>query len=134
LTEHKQTSIRLKGQEVFSISRDEGGISVSARVISVDNKVIAQITKNEIYVNPSGYFVLKRPDWPSLIIEDPKGHQVLNVYYINPSTVRVLGSFQTLGGPSIIITQDAVRAGGITFGGGNCIFSNQEAGASIDLY
>lgn len=126
-TKDTNAVIKAQGQDILTITKSEGGIWVSARVLSVENQVIAQITNNDFYVNPSNYFCLTRPNWHTLIVEDPKGNRVLDVYFINPSTIRVIGTFYTPNGSPIIFREKQSIVGGITFGGTTC----QDTGTGV---
>lgn|GEM_PF-2845955 len=132
-TRQQQVSIKAQGQDILSISKVEGGIDFSARVISADNQVVAQINNNELFINPSNYFRSARPNWHSLIITDPQGEEVLNVYYLNPWTVRVLGRFYSPGHPPIIVTKEALMLGtDAIFTGTTCFGSSGGAAIAIN--
>ena len=101
------------GQQILTLRKEEGGIAISARVISSVNKaLIAQITNNEFYVNPSNEFALSRDDWNSLKVTDSGKNTVLYVRFLNPTTIKVLGSFYVNNAPPIVITEEGVKIGG----------------------
>jgi len=130
-TTAKTAAIRAKGDELISFKTVPSGVYISARVYSPANKVIAQITDNEMFVNPGNIFLApQRPDWHNLIIRDNQGEEVLHVTFINKNVIKILGSFST---PSlkwpIVISEHHLHVPGAGFER-NC-FGN--AGAMIDL-
>jgi hypothetical protein len=94
--------ISVKGEKLLSFSRTAAGINLNVRVYSKTSKVIAQITDNELFVNPSNIFHAKRPDWSTLIISDNNGSEVLHVYFINRNAIKVMGVLATAEGPITI--------------------------------
>jgi hypothetical protein len=126
-TKKEFTGVEIYGQKLLSLKKTDAGITVSARVISSNNKVVAQITDNEFYVNPSQYFRMERAeDWHTLRVIDGEGAQVLYVRYMNPTTIKVLGSFYTPNGPATIVTEEKLTVGMATFRGG-CARGDQGA-------
>lgn len=116
ITKGKVTGIEVMGQKLISVTTGaEGAIAISARVISPANKVVAQITENEFYVNPDNFFRMRRDDWHTLEVVDQVGNQVLYVRYLNPTTIKVLGSFYIPNQPPTIIAEDHFIAGGMEF-------------------
>jgi len=115
LTDKKMTAVHIHNLDLISFAKSDAGVSVSTRVISSDNKVVAQITNNEFYVNPNNYFKMYRPDWHTLIVKEPGGREVLNVYYMNPSAMKILGSFYNPGSSPAIIEENQQVIGGVTY-------------------
>lgn len=108
ITPQSHLSISSGGLELFAVTRANGGIKISARIIDASNEVVAQISDNELYVNPSSRFKMLRPDWHSLIIIDELGKEkkrVLDVYFANPRFVRVYGRFFAAGGEPLILEE-----------------------------
>ena len=120
-TKNRMQVINMYGYELLSIARAEGeGLNVSARVLSEDNKVVAQITNNEFYVNPPQFpFQLNRPDWHTLIVSDNRGREALYVHYANPKAVIVRGRFYTPAAEPVVATEDRMRVpgGNVVIGG-----------------
>jgi hypothetical protein len=104
-TTFETAAIKIRGQAIVSFANVPGGINVSARVYSQTNKVVAQITNNELYVNPSNLFHTERPDWHTLIVKDNQGDEVLHVYFINKNAIKVLGTFYVPGADPVIIEE-----------------------------
>lgn len=108
-------TVRLGTEDILVITKASGGIKISARVIDASNQVVAQISDNELYVNPSNRFKMSRPNWHSLIVID--GHdkdkkRVLDVYFANPNFVNVYGRFFAPGGKPMILGTDYSQIGG----------------------
>jgi len=105
------TVLRIKDTEVLGLRRTSNGMAVRAKVFSEDGKVVAQIIDNRFYVNPNNSFRIDRPDSHTLVVYDRHQRQVLNVRYLNPYSVSVLGIFQVPGAIPVVITQNAMFIG-----------------------
>ena len=113
LTDNEGTVIKVRGQDIFSIQKSAGGISLSARIISADNKVIGQITNNELFVNPGNEFKRITDDWHTVKIIDARGQEVFYAHYLNRVNAVVRGRFY--GHPPIVITDDRIDIAGATW-------------------
>jgi len=77
---------------LLTIDKDQtGSAALTADIRSADGKIIARISRSEFTVNPNNILSMKRPDRSSLIVDDQYGHTVLNVRYLNPKAIKVLG-------------------------------------------
>ncbi|HEY8205140.1 MAG TPA: hypothetical protein VIF81_10470 [Pyrinomonadaceae bacterium] len=108
--------IRIKGENIISFSRGAGGVFMNARVYSIANNVVAQVTDNEIFINPGNLFHPERPDWHTLRIKDNTGAELLFVRYVNRRTILIRGTFYTACGPILVNAKD-MQFGGNSFGG-----------------
>jgi hypothetical protein len=97
-TTSNHTFLRVAGEDLLSISRKSGDITVSAKIYSADRKIVAQIIDNNFHINPSNYFRRERPDQHTLAIFDQRGERVLFIRYLNFSAVKILGKFHTARG------------------------------------
>jgi hypothetical protein len=112
-------TVNMNGLDLMTLARAEGGINISARVFSADNKVVAQITNNEFYVNPPEKpFQLKRPDWHTLIVYDSEGNESLYIRHSNTISVKVRGRFYVNGRLAVATDDSLILPGGIVFDGG----------------
>lgn len=113
-----QIPIKMGERDLMTMYRSEAGIEISTRVISSDNKVVGQLTRNELFLNPDNAFHLERKDWHTLQVVDQSGAEVFYVHYYNRSAIRIRGRFYVPGCPeSLVITNDSFGP----FGGGrNC--------------
>ncbi len=109
-TNDRLAAIRVDGNEIISFKETPAGIYISANVYSQANKVIVQITDNELFVNPGNIFHSSRPDWHTLVITDNIGIEVLRVAYINKQAIKIVGTFSSpnLGRP-IFIKEDRLE-------------------------
>ncbi len=105
---------------LLTIDKDEtGSAALTADIRSADGKIIARISRSEFTVNPNNILSMKRPDRSSLIIDDQYGHTVLNVRYLNPKAIKVLGLFYYAPNQAFDIRDDRqVLGGGETFSRG----------------
>jgi hypothetical protein len=125
------STVNMYGADLMTFNKAEGGVNVSARVFSADNKVVAQITNNEFYVNPPERpFQLKRPDWHTLIVYDSEGRESLFVRYVNPRSVAVRGRFFVNGNVVVANGNSLIFPGGNVFNGG-CFSGFSRSGAQI---
>lgn len=128
MTKAPHTVLRVAGEDLLSLKPENGGMSISAKIYSADRKLVSQIIDNQFHINPSNYFRKERPDLHSLSVFNQQGERVLYVRYLNPSTIKILGVFNTARGP-IHIDEDAMRGMGFTFSG-NC---NVNVGTAIQI-
>ncbi len=99
-----------KDEVLLSIDKKGKGIAVSARLFSDDGKIVAEIDRNEFFLNPSNYFRRDRPDKSSLIVYDLRGERVLDVRYLNERAVRILAHFRHPSGAGVEITSGGAFA------------------------
>jgi hypothetical protein len=122
------TILRIKGIDVLSLTRTPNGMAIQAKTFSEDGRLVAEIVDNRFYINPDNFFLMKKPDAHSLVVYDKQGRKVLNLRYLNPHSVTILGIFQVLGSLPVVITADAFLAEGSQMtnsciGGGRLLFS-----------
>lgn len=105
--------ITLGDEVVLSISKNENGLSITAKIRSADGRIVAGIIKNEFRINPNNYWYMERPDRHTLIVHDQLGRTVLNIRYLNQSTVKILGIFDYPNTPRapVIITEEEQLVG-----------------------
>ena len=115
--------IQVGDEELLSVQEGKDGLSVSAKVFSADSRIVAQIVDNEFHVNPNNYFRISRPDRHSLVVYDQQATEVLNVHFLNPHLVTVLGVFRHPRARLITIRENAVKAGGMIISG-SCSFDS----------
>lgn len=109
------TIIRIKGEDVLTLSKKGGEIGVNVKIFGKDGRIIAEIKDNEFSINPNNYFRKGRPDKSTLVIYDQEDKRVLDVRFVNPSTVRFLGvlNYPNLARPLIISQTEGPFAGGM---------------------
>jgi hypothetical protein len=106
-----------QGAPFLSIGIKNDAMRISASIVDSDNKNIVRIINNEFQANPERAFNPKQPDRHSLVVRDSKGVEVLNIRYLNPKAMRIVGRFQIPGfsEPVQILPDDGLRFPG---GGG----------------
>lgn len=110
----EHTILSIGEEDILTMRRTTKGLSVSSRVFSADGRIVAQLSNNVFHVNPNNYFRIERPDHHSLSVYDQKGQNVLNVRFINPSAISVLGIFRVPGHMPVVISPNAIHIGGNT--------------------
>lgn len=115
-THFPHTVIRIKGENVLTVDNEGGRIAVSAKVFSRDGRIVAEIKRNQFFVNPNNYFRIESPDVHSLIVYDQEDRAVLNVRYLNPHTIQFLGILNHPVRPLIISRREGVFRNTVCFG------------------
>lgn len=106
------TIVSITGKDLLSVRRDANGLSVWAKIFDAEGKIIADIENNEFTINQNNYFKHKRPDASTLIIYDQYDQPVLNVRFLNPAALRVLGVFRVKDRAPVIIEENRTLFGG----------------------
>lgn len=122
--------LRLNGEDVLMARRVEKGMAVSAKILSEDGRIVAQLVDNKFYINPENFFSMERPDQHSLIVYDRQGQKVLDLRFLNPTSVSILGVFRHPGALPVVINQDVLMIGGNRFIG--ICFAGAEIGISVN--
>ena len=130
-TASHSTVLKVAGEDLLSIDRQEGGITVSATLYSQDRKVVAKIRDNVFEVNPSSYFQREPSDRHTLIVSDHEGQRVLNVRHINSSAIKILGKFHTAKGV-VQIGEDVALLPGLGTLSRFCFGNNGGVGININ--
>ncbi len=100
------TVIEVGTEPILVINKQDGKVTVSARVFSRDGRIVAELKENRFYVNPNNYFRIEKPSSHALIVYDQEAKQALTVEYLNPSAIKILGTFYLPNRPPIIINED----------------------------
>jgi len=86
-----QTIIKIGDDRMLTLDKVEGKIAISVKLFSRDGRIVAEIDRNMFRINPNNYFRKELPDEHSLVIFDQEDVKVLDVRFVNPTTVRFLG-------------------------------------------
>ncbi len=102
--------LKLDDEVIVSIVKAGDGLSLNATIRSQDKRMVATIENNEFHINPNNYFYIKRPDRHTLIVRDQQNRECLNVRFLNPTAIKVLGVFEFPAAnlPAIVIDDDKV--------------------------
>ena len=114
LASSKISALSRSGKTFLSIGISDGLMRLTTTVLDNSSQYICRIIDNEFQANPERAFNPKQPDDHSLIVRDGDGHEVLNVRFLNPTTIRVTGRFQFPGFPNPLLIND----GGMFFPNG----------------
>lgn len=107
------TVIEVGKTQLLVINKDKDKITISANFFSKDGKIVAELKDNKFQVNPNNYFRIERPNYHILIVFDQENNQAINVEYINPSVIKLLGKFYLPNKPPIIINEESQNFGGM---------------------
>jgi len=76
---------------------------VSTTLVDSKNKTVVRIIKNEFQAFPETAFNPLQPDEHSLLVRDATGATVLDLRFLNPRTIRIVGRFSMEGVGTFII-------------------------------
>lgn len=103
--------IRVDGENILSLKRIGTAIAISAIVRSKDGRVVAEIANNHFHINPNNYFRTERHNSSSLIVYDQQDRKVLDVRYLNRSSILFLGIFEFPDRRPVVIEPQRQRIG-----------------------
>lgn len=101
-------AVQFAGENMLSIKRVAGGLSLNARVYSPDGRIVADIEDNEFSVNPNNYFKIKHATPDKFVVYNQFGQEALSVSFVSPTYVVITGTFYKPGGKALVATQDQV--------------------------
>jgi hypothetical protein len=87
--------IWIAGRDLLTLHRQNGGILINASIFTENGKIVVDIEKNAVHINNQNqdYFYHDQ-DAHSLLVKDQAGDTVLDIKYLNPNVVSVLGVFR----------------------------------------
>jgi len=110
--------LRAAGRDLLTIHRDPSGILVDAQLFTADEYILADIIKNEFFINDRNVdYFFHRADVHSLLLRDRRGNDLFNIYYVNPSTVVVTGVFRYSTLEPLVVLQDRISIRGNVLSG-----------------
>jgi|GEM_PF-5370129 len=117
-------------QENFYRTKSQCLLISVAKFFSRDGKIVAELKDNKFYINPNNYFRQERPSDHILKVFDQQAQEVLNVEFINPQVIKLLGIFYLPNRAPIIIKDSMQILGGIQMSN-NC-FGENNVGIHLD--
>ncbi len=115
--------MRVKGEPKIVLEKnEEGQIAITMNIFDEQENIVAEIEHNHFTLNPNNYFKLNySKDLSRLSVQIAhQNEKVLDLEYLNPSAVRILGVFRYRHAPPIVSTKSALFIGGTQFSGGSC--------------
>jgi len=112
-TSDEVTVLNVRGTDVIDLRRTSEGLAFNAKTYSEDGKIIAQIVDNRFFISPGNSFRIERPTTHSLVVYDLRERKVMDINYINPLSLRVLGIFEVPGTLPLIVSENELSFGGI---------------------
>jgi hypothetical protein len=115
--------IRVRGEPLFVVDRQKNShLRITLlKVFDTRNDIIARIDDTGFWVSPGSR--KSRPDKSTLIVFDNRDTEVLNVRYLNKTTLSILGSFRYPNMPPVIIRPESLNLMGMTMGAGALVSS-----------
>lgn len=105
-TEQRLIFLTIDGDEVLALQKTESGMSVSVKVRGRDGQLEAQIVDNEFFINPRNSFRMQGAGSSSLVLFSPQNERILDIEFLNPHVIRILGNFYGPHGEEIKIDED----------------------------
>jgi hypothetical protein len=110
-------------EDLLVLQKTTAGLSVSVTVRDSSGAIAAEIVDNHFFVNVHDFFRIDTLSSHSLVLYDGAGKQVFDIEFLNPRTVKILGTFFGRRGEQISIAEDQQKFGGLImsrncFGGG----------------
>ncbi len=107
------------GKSFLSVGVRNGLMRISATVMDSSNRYIVRIIDNEFKANPEHAFNPRQADKHSLVVRDGEGNEVLNIRFLNPRAMRIVGRFHLPGysEPVLILPLEGIHwpgGGGIS--------------------
>jgi hypothetical protein len=104
----KCTVIQIADKPVLWIERSNNGLLVSARVFGPDSRILAEIDRNNVTVNPNNTFK-RKIEKHRLVVVDESDQEVLSVDFVNPRIVVIAGIFHQRGYGKLVVDREAIR-------------------------
>ena len=109
------TVLRVRDEDLLSVDKNEYGMWVDAKIYDRDGIVIADIQDNNFEMNLNNNCRIEQDDQHSLELYDRYDELVLDVEYLNPSTMRFIGTVYYPDIGPIIFSEDKICYGGYCF-------------------
>lgn len=105
-------AVQVNGANLITLQRTKRGMLISAKLFDARGQLAAQIVDNHFFVKAKSTFRLEQtPDQHSLRIYDG-GTLLVDFQFMNPSTLRVLGTLYGPLGAHLDISPDEMRVNG----------------------
>jgi hypothetical protein len=123
--------LRIAAEDIITVKRWRGTVAISAKIRSLDHRIIAEIVDNEFFLNPNNYFRKERPSKSELVVYDQTGAEALRMHYLNPKAIKLKAKFGTPRGlvqfgekgVKYDTDEDHIELNDSVFGQGNVVLS-----------
>jgi ribosomal protein L24 len=99
------TVLIYKGKPILTISKNSKGATISGEFFGDNGDIVAVLENNHFTINRLNYFTKERPDKSTLIVRDQKNIEILNVRFVNPRTIKLLGRFRMPYAADLVINE-----------------------------
>ena len=133
--------LNLSGEDALWVERAGTGMLISAKVFDPDKKIMAEIEKNKVTINPNNTFKheIKKH---SLVVVSQADQEVLNVNFMNPHVMIITGIFYGEGFGRLVASNKSMEdekgfvhmsGSSVGCGKGRPVFSFGPSGYRIEL-
>lgn len=116
----EMTILIYRDTPLIRIRRVPKGIAVEGNLFEPDGRPGAVIADNRLYLNPDGYFRVSRPDPNTFDLYDKLDSHIMQIRFINPHSLTVLGKFDLPLMPPLVVYQNAITTGEFGFLSNTC--------------
>jgi len=125
----KLIAIRVGSCPVATMEQTAAGIAVTASMYNSSGKLIVRIADGVMHIMTNGITrATRNGDLSTLIVTDDSRNELLYIRYLNPTTLRIKGTFGCPGHALVQITDDKVirlDGGSLRFTDGVCFAPNE---------
>ena len=130
--EFPYTVIAQGNEDMVMLERIGDKIAFSAKFFDQDGKIVCEIVKNQFHVNPHKMFRMEKTDHRLRVFND-EARRVIDVEYINPTAIRLLGDFYMREGRHVVIDEKGTSFSK-NVGGGSMVFTPAIGDRPIGLW
>jgi hypothetical protein len=109
-------------EPLIVLNEEPTGMSLSANFFNAEGKIVAEIDRNEIHPNPEKFWRLKKTAHRLTVFND-EAKVVMDVQFLNPLTVKIVGQFFARNGVPVVLSEDGIQLGAsylVESGAGEC--------------
>lgn len=107
--------LRIDGTDIMTIQKTKKGMLISANLFDSRGHLAAQIVDNHFFINAKGAFHIEaNPDHHALKISE-NNTPLVDIQFLNPTTVRVLGTLYGPHGTHLDVSQGEMTVNGNRF-------------------
>jgi hypothetical protein len=111
VTEFPHVIFRVHGEDVLALDPDASGLLISFTAFDDGCNVVGRLNRTVFTAINSASHV-ERPSASNLAVFDDRDTKVLDVQFLNPQTIKILGILRFPGNDPIVITEKYLGIGG----------------------